>query len=45
MYLFEDSGGILPVHMVGVSLTGAVPNTDKLGLHWVAEVGNGRSSD
>ncbi len=24
MYLFEDSGGILPVHMVGVSITGAV---------------------
>lgn len=45
MYLFEDSGGVLPVHMVGLSFTGAVPNTDKLGLHWVAEVGNGNSSD
>jgi hypothetical protein len=45
MYLFEDSGGILPVHMVGVSFTGEVPHTDKLGLHWVAELGNGLSSN
>ena len=45
MYLFEDSGGVLPVHMVGVSLSGEVPNTEKLGLHWVAEVGNGLSSN
>lgn len=44
MYFFEDSGGILPVHSVGVSATGLVPGTDKLGLHWIAEVGNGRSS-
>jgi hypothetical protein len=45
MYLFEDSGGILPVHMVGLSFTGQVPNTDQIGLHWVAEVGNGLSSN
>jgi hypothetical protein len=45
MYLFEDSGGILPVHMVGVTLTGEVPHTEALGLHWVAEVGNGLSSN
>ena len=45
MYLFEDSGGILPVHMVGVSLTGDVPHTESLGLHWVAELGNGLSSN
>jgi hypothetical protein len=44
MYLFEDSGGVLPVHMVGLSFTGEVPNTEKLGLHWVAEVGNGNTS-
>jgi hypothetical protein len=44
MYLFEDSGGVLPVHMVGVSFTGGVPGTDKIGLHWVAELGNGLSS-
>jgi hypothetical protein len=45
MYLFEDSGGILPVHMVGLSFTGAVPKAEKLGLHWIAEVGNGLSSN
>lgn len=44
MYFFEDSGGILPVHSVGVTTTGLVPGTDKIGLHWVAEVANGRSS-
>ena len=45
MYFYEDSGGILPVHSVGITTTGLVPGTDSLGLHWVAEVGNGRSSD
>jgi hypothetical protein len=45
MYLFEDSGGVLPVHTVGVSMTGAVPQAGKLGLHWIAEMGNGRSSN
>jgi hypothetical protein len=45
MYLFEDSGGVLPVHTVGVSMTGLVPKTEPIGLHWVAEVGNGRSSN
>ncbi|MFZ0785832.1 MAG: hypothetical protein WAM67_08570 [Candidatus Acidiferrales bacterium] len=45
MYLFEDSGGILPVHMVGLNFSGAVPKTDKLGLHWVFEVGNGLASN
>jgi hypothetical protein len=45
MYLFEDSGGILPVHTVGATMTGLVPGTEKIGLHWIAEVGNGRSSN
>lgn len=45
MYLFEDSGGILPVHMVGLSFSGDVPHTEYLGLHWVAEIGNGLSSN
>ncbi|HEX4810765.1 MAG TPA: hypothetical protein VH325_17645 [Bryobacteraceae bacterium] len=45
MYFFEDSGGILPVHNVGVTTTGLVPGTDRLGLHWVVEAGNGRNSD
>lgn len=44
MYLFEDSGGVLPVHMVGVNLSGEIPNTEKIGLHWIFEVGNGLSS-
>src|SRR5258708_13793232 len=41
LFLFEDQGGILPVHNVGLSLTGSVPSGD-LGLHYVAEIGNGR---
>ncbi len=41
MYFFEDSGGPLPVHEVGVTTSGLVPGTGKLNLHWVAEVGNG----
>ncbi|HWT87638.1 MAG TPA: hypothetical protein VN454_02470 [Candidatus Angelobacter sp.] len=45
MYYFEDSGGLLPVHQVGVTSTGLVPRTERLQLHWVAEFGNGRSAD
>jgi hypothetical protein len=44
MYLFEDSGGVLPVHTVGATMTGLVPQTGKFGLHWIAEIGNGRAS-
>jgi hypothetical protein len=44
MYYFEDSGGILPVHNVGVTTTGRVPGTGSSDLHWIAEVGNGRNS-
>jgi hypothetical protein len=44
MFFFEDSGGILPVHMVGVTMGGLVPNTSKWNLHWTAEIGNGESS-
>jgi hypothetical protein len=44
MYFFEDSGGMLPVHNVGATATGLVPDTGSTGLHWIAEVGNGRSS-
>jgi hypothetical protein len=43
LFDFEDHGGILPIHTVGVSATGLVPS-GKLGLHYVAEVGNGRAS-
>ncbi len=45
MYFYEDSGGLLPIHNLGASLTGLVPGTDALGLHWIAEIGNGRASD
>jgi hypothetical protein len=45
MYYFEDSGGILPVHGVGVTATGLVPGASRLGLHWIAEVSNGRAAD
>ena len=43
LFEFEDRGGILPVHMVGVSASGLIPS-GRLGLHYVAEVGNGRES-
>lgn len=45
MYYFEDAGGLLPVHNVGLTATGLVPGTGNLGLHWIAEIGNGRSAD
>jgi hypothetical protein len=43
LFDFEDHGGMLPIHMVGVSASGQVPS-GSLGLHYVAEVGNGRAS-
>lgn len=43
LFDFEDHGGILPIHMVGVTASGLVPS-GHLGLHYVAEVGNGRES-
>lgn len=43
LFDFEDRGGILPIHMVGVSASGQVPS-GSFGLHYVAEVGNGRAS-
>src|ERR1700756_808056 len=43
LFLFEDQGGILPIHNVGVSASGLIPS-GPLGLHYVAEVGNGRAS-
>lgn len=44
MFLFEDQGGILPIHSVGVSANGRIPSGG-LGLRYVAEVGNGRAFD
>ena len=43
LFQFEDRGGILPIHNVGVSATGRIPS-GPLGLHYVAEIGNGRAS-
>jgi hypothetical protein len=39
---FEDEGGVLPVHDVGISARGTVPHTGSA-LRYLAEVGNGRS--
>jgi len=43
LFEFEDRGGILPVHNVGISVNGRIPS-GKLGLHYVAELGNGRAA-
>jgi hypothetical protein len=43
LFAFEDEGGILPIHNVGLTASGRVPS-GKLGLHYVAELGNGRAS-
>jgi hypothetical protein len=40
---FEDEGGPLPVHNVGLQAMGAIPS-GKLGLRWLAEVGNGKQT-
>ena len=42
LFAFEDQGGILPIHNVGASVTGKIPS-GRLGLHYLAEVGNGRA--
>ncbi len=39
---FEDSGGILPVHMVGLSIHGAVPS-GSLNMNYYLELGNGEN--
>ena len=44
LFTDEDDGGILPVHLVGLTATGEVPS-GKLGLHWVAEVANGMAAN
>jgi hypothetical protein len=43
LFNFEDQGGILPIHTVGVTASGQIPS-GSLGLHYVAEMGNGRAS-
>jgi hypothetical protein len=42
LFADEDNGGILPLHSIGMSATGPIPS-GHLGLHWVAEIANGRS--
>ena len=43
IFQFEDDGGILPIHNIGLSATGIIPS-GHFGLHYVAEIGNGRAS-
>jgi TolA-binding protein len=43
IFAFESKGGILPLHNVGLSITGRIPSAP-LGLRYVAEIGNGRAS-
>jgi hypothetical protein len=42
MYAFDDEGGVLPLQEVGATAYGRIPS-GKLGLNYVAEVGNGRN--
>ena len=44
IFEYEDEGGILPIHMVGVQASGQIPSGN-LGLHYVVEAGNGRTSN
>jgi hypothetical protein len=42
MYAFDDQGGVLPMQEVGLTVTGKIPS-GKMGLNYVAELGNGRA--
>jgi len=42
LFAFERDGGILPSHNVGFTVSGRIPS-GRLGLRYVAEVGNGRA--
>lgn len=42
LFAFEDAGGPLPVHNVGLTTSGQIPS-GSLGLGYVAEIGNGRA--
>ena len=42
MFAFEDDGGFLPLHAVGVSLNGRIPSGE-LNLHYVVEGGSSRN--
>jgi len=43
LFAFESRGGLLPLHNVGLSATGLIPHAP-FGLHYVAEIGNGRAA-
>ena len=43
IFRFEDEGGLLPVHGVGVTVQGQIPS-GRAGLRYEAEIGNGRTS-
>ena len=43
LFAFESKGGILPLHNVGLSVTGRIPSAP-FGLRYIAEIGNGRSA-
>jgi hypothetical protein len=43
IFRFEDEGGILPVHGVGITAQGSIPS-GRFGLRYLAEVSNGRAS-
>lgn len=43
LFAFEDEGGMLPIHNVGITVGGGIPS-GRAGLRYVAEVGNGRAS-
>ena len=42
MYAFDDEGGSFPLQEIGVTANGHIPS-ERFGLQYVAEVGNGRS--
>ncbi len=42
LFTFEDDGGFLPLHNVGLSANGKLP-LEGLGLHYVVEVGSSRN--
>jgi hypothetical protein len=42
VYAFDDSGGVLPMQEVGVTVTGKIPSGQR-GLNYVVEAGNGRA--
>ena len=42
LFAFEDEGGLLPVHTIGLRASGELPGAG-LGLQYTLEVGNGRS--